>query len=153
MNPGVVRSRTLLLSTLREATLSHQVAISNGKVAASNGERCNGRPRVKSPSDLRSFFKSKPVVVVTSSDSSRASVTLATKTVILLEEVDVVFEEDKGFWLAVSEIAMATRRPIVLTCSDPRVCPEFHHMRIQLARPDKVHIDYCVVESFDGVSP
>ncbi len=36
-------------------------------------------------------------------------------------QVDVLFESDKGFWSAVSNLLRLGRRPILLTASDPNV--------------------------------
>ncbi len=36
-------------------------------------------------------------------------------------QADVVFEEDKGFWAAVQSFINTTKRPIVLTTSDPGI--------------------------------
>ena len=33
------------------------------------------------------------------------------------EQVDILFEEERGFWSAVYEIIAATKRPIIMTCS------------------------------------
>jgi hypothetical protein len=38
-------------------------------------------------------------------------------SLLLIEEVDAVFEEDKGFWTAIQTISQSTRRPIILTCN------------------------------------
>ncbi|TIA95972.1 hypothetical protein E3P96_03722 [Wallemia ichthyophaga] len=45
------------------------------------------------------------------------------QSVIFLEEVDVIFEEDKGFWGAVQALAQYSKRPVVLTCNDASVIP------------------------------
>ena len=42
------------------------------------------------------------------------------KTCILLEDVDILFEEDKGFWNAIQAIIETSKCPIILTCSGKR---------------------------------
>ena len=39
------------------------------------------------------------------------------QSLILLEEVDILFEEDRGFWSAAINIIKDCRRPVIMTCS------------------------------------
>lgn len=45
------------------------------------------------------------------------------KGVILFEDVDILFESDRGFWSVMEHVLSISRRPIILTCKDISVIP------------------------------
>lgn len=45
------------------------------------------------------------------------------KGIVLLDDCDILFEQDRTFWTVVQEVLEITRRPIALTCSDISVIP------------------------------
>ena len=46
-----------------------------------------------------------------------SSAPLVRASLVLIEDVDVLFEEDRGFWAALEELIDTSKRPVVLTCS------------------------------------
>ncbi|KAH7929451.1 P-loop containing nucleoside triphosphate hydrolase protein [Leucogyrophana mollusca] len=49
--------------------------------------------------------------------------TATRQSVVLLEEVDILFKEDAGFWPAVIELIRECKRPVIMTCNDIRLVP------------------------------
>ncbi|KAK3339974.1 hypothetical protein B0T25DRAFT_561019 [Lasiosphaeria hispida] len=91
-------------------------------------------------STMVSFFKPKAVVKpakksakVTSSkeqnESKKDSPKNQRQSLILLEEVDILFEEDKQFWTTVTSLIVQSKRPFVMTCNDETLLP-LHTLRL-----------------------
>ncbi|WFD43893.1 hypothetical protein MPSI1_002558 [Malassezia psittaci] len=45
------------------------------------------------------------------------------QSLILLDEADILFDEDAGFWSAVVDLVRESHRPVILTCTDPSRIP------------------------------
>ncbi|KAK1981940.1 ATPase [Colletotrichum cereale] len=88
---------------------------------------------------MTSFFKLKTAIKpkVTAQPEATEQPTVAAKSVkakaqtqkqslILLEEVDVLYEEDKQFWATIVSLIAQSKRPFVMTCNDETLVP-FHN--------------------------
>ncbi|XP_069050757.1 ATPase family AAA domain-containing protein 5 [Lepisosteus oculatus] len=66
----------------------------------------------------------------------------AATSLILFEEVDVIFEDDSGFLAAIKTFMATTKRPVILTTSDPTFSSLFdgHFEEIHFKTPSMVNV-------------
>lgn len=55
--------------------------------------------------------------------AAHASTGMPPQSLILLDEADLLFDDDAGFWPAVVDLVRESRRPVVLTCTEATSLP------------------------------
>ncbi|KAI1373064.1 P-loop containing nucleoside triphosphate hydrolase protein [Hypoxylon crocopeplum] len=107
---------------------------------------------------MTAFFKAKPTTTQKPSKKLReVSGTKETKkpantqkqSLILLEEVDVLYEEDKQFWATILTMISQSKRPFIMTCNDEALIP-LHNLNLhgifRLSSPPRdLAVDYLLL--------
>lgn len=68
-------------------------------------------------------FQGKDAKTVSNGEEANTSGFKSRQSLILVEEADTMYEDDKGFWLGLIELAGQSLRPIILTCNDISAIP------------------------------
>jgi DNA polymerase III delta prime subunit len=119
LHPGELRSGAQVRKLLEEATQSHstkdmiQERIAANAFAKRKEEQQQHQTLVDTSSDDDSTAVEENATSTTRYSNKKG----AAVTIILLDEVDTVFESDAGFWPALSELAKTSKCPIILTAN------------------------------------
>ena len=171
LNSASRRSGKDVLDKIGDMTENHLVqqvskALTEDKPIISSGSKIEAikidEPDAPDPKQKRmaSFFKSGPAVKTSKPQPKQMQKSIAMakdipksksrqkQSLILFEEVDVLFEEDKQFWLTILTLAAHSKRPIIMTCNDEHYIPgafEFHAILRFFAPPIDLAADYLLL--------
>lgn len=144
IHPGTRRGAKEILEKVGDMTQNHLVqgqscdssaeeapairiddAMVQNEIAAGKQRTMNGFFQTQSPPAPKPDRKRKAM----KQDDQREESTIKKpkktqkQSLILLEEVDILFEEDKSFWTGVMSLIDQSKRPIILTCNDESALP------------------------------
>ncbi|CAH8625928.1 unnamed protein product [Dicrocoelium dendriticum] len=139
LNPSIRRSGKDILGQFQIALDSHHVSkehlstefstfqmTNTKKIDGSSGRRKNSVANFFTPqasfkggvnsSSSKTPNQRSPQIMSTACASK--GLNLSCNSLVLVDEADVLFDSDRGFWSALSNLLQLARRPIVLTASD-----------------------------------
>ncbi|GAB0133531.1 hypothetical protein EsDP_00001938 [Epichloe bromicola] len=99
---------------------------------------------------MTAFFKKKPEGKANPKKPKKASAAQAQKqSLILIEEADILYEEDKQLWATLMGMMNQSRRPFVVTCNDESLVPlqslNLHGIFRFTSAPIPSAVDLCVL--------
>lgn len=164
ITPGNRRSAKDILDRVGDMTRNHLVQHSNTGEQRSNSQPPEAEPQDLGPGDtkqnkLAGFFKSIPSKAPkekvkspekeAEKESGQKPSRHQKQSLILLEEADVLFDEDKQFWSGVLSLVQQSKRPIIITCNDEKLIPlndvSFHAILRYRAPPQHLVVDYLLL--------
>jgi DNA polymerase III delta prime subunit len=159
INAGSRRSARDMLERVGDMTQNHLVHLLNDTDDSSAKPRAPATEDDGKQNKLMGFFKGQaPKGTKSDKKSAQKSPTPDSipkrnreqkQSLILLEEVDLLFDEDKQFWTGVLTLISQSKRPIVITCNNESLVPTQDmslHAILRFQRPQRdLAIDYLLL--------
>lgn len=129
-NHHVQQHQTTNTPDLQEPAAEDEVAqdIKSGKQSTMNAF-FKPKPGIPKSGNAKLKQPAKPTAQPQQSDSKKDASKTQRQSLILLEEVDVLYEEDKQFWTTIVGLIAQAKRPFIMTCTDETLVP-LHTLRL-----------------------
>lgn len=139
INPGSRRSGKDVLDKIGDMTRNHLVQHQQAEATGGsiiNDEEVAEDIKSGKQATMASFFKPKqapkqppkikkpaPKIEAEKPEAKKSPPKNQKQSLILLDEIDILYEEDKNFWSTVIGLIAQSKRPFILTCNDEKLVP------------------------------
>ena len=132
IHPGMRRSARDIQDKVGEMTQNHLVQQSSSLSRESSNSvdhraASTFGPPSANQKTMVSFVsngqKGKKLEAVEAKNTKESKLKSQKQSLILFEEADILFDDDKGFWTHVQSLIRTTKRPVILTCNDIESVP------------------------------
>ncbi|RMJ03708.1 hypothetical protein CDV36_014766 [Fusarium kuroshium] len=150
INPGSRRSGKDILEKVGDMTRNHLVQQHRADPTTEAEEDEVARD-LKSGKQgmMTAFFQPKAAAASKKSTETTKGSQNQKQSLILLEEVDVLYQEDKQFWATLTEMMAQSKRPFIMTCNDENMVPlqtlNLHGIFRFSHPPTDLAIDHCLL--------
>ncbi|UNI17190.1 hypothetical protein JDV02_003563 [Purpureocillium takamizusanense] len=162
INSSSRRSGKDILERVGDMTRNHLVQQHKAQPAmlGEGSEGSKDKPESGKQGMMTSFFKPKPAATSKQhakkqskekvEESAKSAVPKAQKqSLVLLEEADVLYEEDKQFWATLLGLMSQSKRPFIITCNDESLIPlqslHLHGVFRFCPPPIRAAVDVCLL--------
>ncbi|KAL7895982.1 hypothetical protein HDV63DRAFT_380391 [Trichoderma sp. SZMC 28014] len=159
INSGSRRSGKDILEKVGDMTRNHLVQHNRAETTAIDPEEVANDISSGKQGMMTSFFKPKANTQPTkpgtkqpkqeAEKETKAPPKSQKQSLILLEEVDVLFEEDKQFWTTLTSLIAQSKRPFIMTCNNESLVPidilDLHGIFRFSPAPQGPAVDLCLL--------
>ncbi|RSL62206.1 hypothetical protein CEP54_005808 [Fusarium duplospermum] len=159
INPGSRRSGKDILEKVGDMTRNHLVQQHRADPTAEAEEDEVARDLKSGKQGMMTAFFQPKAAAASKKPTKKPTEERSTETtkgsqnqkqsLILLEEVDVLYEEDKQFWATLTGMMAQSKRPFIMTCNDENMVPlqtlNLHGIFRFSHPPTDLAIDHCLL--------
>lgn len=157
INSSTRRSGKDILERVGDMTRNHLVQHRRAEITDELPDETEAEVTSGKQGMMTSFFKPKAEKQKKSHDRARPKPVSEAKnsaksqkqSLILLEEVDILYDEDKQFWASLQSLMSQSKRPFIMTCNDESLVPmntlDLHGIFRFLPPPENLAVDACLL--------